>query len=222
MNEQRKFLLKAKNFLQQKTAPIRQLTVPLSRIRKGSKVSRLGRLFLEKTKQKVIAGVLLVAVLPLGSFSGQITTSQAEAILTPEAMAASHLNEEQIIVPNKTIQFPLKNFYISQGYHFYHQAIDLAAPYGTPIYPIANGQVVLVSFNRYGLGNYLTIRHGAGFYSVYAHLSFINVQRGEKVNQETIIGRVGSTGHSTGPHLHLETIVEKQKINPLTILPKDR
>jgi len=221
MNKQRKFLLKAKNFLQQKTASINQLVAPLFHIRKGSKISRLGRLFLEKTKQKVIAGVLLAAVLPLGTFSEQINTNQVEAVLTPEAMAASHLNEEQIVIP-ETTQFPLKNFYISQGYHFYHQAIDLAAPYGTPIYPIANGQVILVSFNRYGLGNYLTIRHGAGFYSVYAHLSFINVQKGEKVNQETIIGRVGSTGRSTGPHLHLETIVEKQKINPLTILPKDR
>jgi len=220
MNKQRKFLLKAKNSLQQKTAQVNHLIAPLFRIRKGSKISRLGRLFLEKTKQKIVAGVLLAAILPLGTLNGPMNSHQVEAVLTPEAMAASYLNEEQIVIP-KTTQFPLKNFYISQGYHFYHQAVDLAAPYGTPIYPIANGQVILVSFNRYGLGNYLTIRHSASFYSVYAHLSSINVQKGDNVNQETIIGRVGSTGHSTGPHLHLETILEKQKINPLTILPKE-
>jgi len=95
----------------------------------------------------------------------------------------------------------------------------LAAPLGTVIKPISKGEVLLTSFNRFGLGNYLVIRHSPTFYSVYAHLSKIEVEKGQAVEKETIIGRVGSTGFSTGPHLHLEIILNEEKINPLSVLP---
>lgn len=101
-----------------------------------------------------------------------------------------------------------------------HRAIDYAAPQGTPIRSVGDGTVVSAGWNRSGYGNLTSIRHNGTYSTNYAHQSKIIVKRGQKVKQGEVIGYVGSTGFSTGPHLHFEMLKNGAKVNPLReILP---
>jgi murein DD-endopeptidase MepM/ murein hydrolase activator NlpD len=102
------------------------------------------------------------------------------------------------------------------GYSRMHTGVDFAAPSGTPIYAAGDG-VVRFAGRKGGYGNYVQIRHNSEFATAYAHMSRILVRNGERVEQGDVIGRVGSTGRSTGPHLHYEIIRNGQKVNPLDV-----
>ncbi len=109
-------------------------------------------------------------------------------------------------------------FGAARGGGAYHRGIDLGAPSGTPIAAAASGQVVLASAG-YGYGNYVVIRHDDGSETLYAHLSQIYVVQGEGVVQGASGGTVGSTGWTTGPHLHFEVRVGGAAVDPLYYLP---
>lgn len=94
-----------------------------------------------------------------------------------------------------------------------HWGQDIAAPSGTPIYAAAAGNVVYASRQR-GYGNVVILRHGGNMTTLYAHCSSILVRVGQQVRQGQIIARVGSTGLSTGPHLHFEVAVNGTRVNP--------
>ncbi len=104
-----------------------------------------------------------------------------------------------------------------------HRAIDYAAALGSPVRSVGDGQVVYAGWNSSGYGNMVSIRHNETFTTNYAHLSKIYVRVGQHVLQGDTIGAVGSTGYSTGPHLHYEMVKNGTKINPLTIeFPSDK
>ncbi|MDR1389227.1 MAG: M23 family metallopeptidase [Treponema sp.] len=105
------------------------------------------------------------------------------------------------------------------GVRSYHAALDLAAPMGTPIKASGDGRISSVGTNAV-YGNFIIISHAGNYQTMYGHLSKILVSRGTYVNQGTIIGRVGSTGRSTGPHLHFAAYKNSSAINPLEILNK--
>ncbi|MCF7795148.1 M23 family metallopeptidase [Patescibacteria group bacterium] len=106
-------------------------------------------------------------------------------------------------------------FNVSTG----HRAIDYAATTGTPIRAVGDGTVVLSRYNG-GYGNMISIRHNGTYTTNYAHLSKYAVSYGNRVKQGQVIGYVGSTGFSTGPHLHYEMVKNGVKINPLReVLP---
>ena len=94
-----------------------------------------------------------------------------------------------------------------------HRGLDIAARQGTPIRPIRPGKVVF-SGSRGGLGNAVIIDHGEGIRSVYGHCHELNVRAGDTVGAGTVIATVGSTGRSTGPHLHLEVHQNGEAVNP--------
>lgn len=96
-----------------------------------------------------------------------------------------------------------------------HRAIDYAADIGTPIKTVGAGTVVFAGWDARGYGNRVSVRHNETYTTNYAHMSKIAVKRGQKVEQGEIIGYVGSTGFSTGPHLHFEMVKNGVKINPL-------
>jgi len=104
------------------------------------------------------------------------------------------------------------------GFNKMHKGVDFAAPTGTPIYAGGNGIVEYVGRNG-GYGKYIRIRHNNGYKTAYAHLSNYKkgISRGVRVNQGEVIGYVGSTGNSTGPHLHYEIIYQNKHINPLKL-----
>ena len=98
-----------------------------------------------------------------------------------------------------------------------HAGLDFKGPVGTPILAAANGKVTLAGFNG-GYGNSIEIRHANGLMTRYAHLSGLNVRPGQMVERGVIIGRMGSTGRSTGSHLHFEVRLNGQAINPRKFL----
>jgi len=100
-----------------------------------------------------------------------------------------------------------------------HRAIDLAGNAGDNIYASDGGVVVYSGSNSYGYGNMVMIDHGTGFQSLYAHMSQIFVGCGENVSQGQVIGAIGSTGHSSGPHLHFEIRTSSTVVNPWNLLP---
>ena len=110
------------------------------------------------------------------------------------------------------------------GYTKIHRGVDFAAPRGTPIYAAGNG-VISYAGRKGAYGNFITIRHNGHYSTAYAHLRNFKrgVRRGRRVTQGQIIGYVGSTGRSTGPHLHYEIHVNGRKTNPLRLkLPSGR
>ena len=100
-----------------------------------------------------------------------------------------------------------------------HRGIDYAAPTGTPIFSTGDGRVIESSYNNTN-GNYIFIRHGNSYVTKYLHLHKRSVSKGQKVKQGQIIGQVGSTGMSTGPHLHYEFLIDGVHHNPSTVLKK--
>lgn len=100
-----------------------------------------------------------------------------------------------------------------------HQGIDIAAGEGAPIYAADNGTIVYAGWNPNGYGNLVMIDHGNGYATLYAHLSAINVACAVGVAQGQVIGYAGSTGNSTGAHLHFELRYQGGTINPWTMLP---
>ena len=99
-----------------------------------------------------------------------------------------------------------------------HRGVDIAAPHGTRVYSVQDGRVAAVGSNGV-LGKYIIVAHFAGYSSLYAHLSRIYVARGEGVSGGETIGAIGSTGRSTGPHLHFELRRGQLHLNPADLIP---
>lgn len=121
-------------------------------------------------------------------------------------------------VPNKN----LKRMASGYGYRTHpiykvrkmHWGMDFSAPTGTEIFATGDGTVAQVILSRGGYGKHVVIDHGFGYETLYAHMTKINVKRGQKVKRGDVIGLVGNTGTSSAPHLHYEVIKDGKKINP--------
>ena len=96
-----------------------------------------------------------------------------------------------------------------------HYGIDIDAAYGTDILSSADGVVTLVLFDDVGYGWYIIVYHGDGISTLYAHCSKVLVKEGQNVKQGQVLGLVGTTGASTGPHIHYEVRVNGKPQNPL-------
>ena len=110
--------------------------------------------------------------------------------------------------------------YLSTRFSIFHPGIDIAAGLGMPIHPITEGIVEQTGTDFFGLGHYVVISHEKNYQSKYAHLGKIYAKVGEKVTPDSIIGEVGLTGRTSGPHTHLEVTYNGKYINPQTILPE--
>lgn len=114
------------------------------------------------------------------------------------------------------------------GFPHFHTGIDLAVPLGTPVFAAADGVVVLarpmtdIAGALVGYGNYVIVQHDAGLKTLYGHLLLIGVKEGEQVKRGQLVGLVGSTGNSTGPHTHFEVRIDNSPVDPLQMLPDAR
>jgi murein DD-endopeptidase MepM/ murein hydrolase activator NlpD len=116
--------------------------------------------------------------------------------------------------------WPIDQHWVSgNNYAAWHPGLDLAAHLGDSIYAADNGTVIYAGWNTWGYGNLVVIDHGNGWQTWYAHNSAIYVSCGQNVFQGSVISAAGSTGNSTGPHLHFETRSNNTYVNPFNVLP---
>lgn len=142
-------------------------------------------------------------------------------------------NKEKLLASIPAIQ-PVSNKELSRiasgfGYRIdpvykvakFHAGLDFAAPQGTPIYATADGTVKEANYNAGGYGNHVIINHGYGYETLYGHMYKIKARAGQKVKRGEVIGYVGSTGKSTGPHCHYEVHKSGERIDPVYYFSND-
>ncbi|MFN8443186.1 MAG: M23 family metallopeptidase [Caldilineaceae bacterium] len=117
-------------------------------------------------------------------------------------------------------RWPLSGW-LTQGYRYDHRAIDIAANWGTPVAAADRGVVIRSGWNNQGYGLFVVIDHNIDYVTLYAHLSRTFVEEGDIVAKGQLIGAVGSTGNSTGPHLHFEIRDFGRLINPISLLSQN-
>lgn len=103
----------------------------------------------------------------------------------------------------------------------FHAGMDFAAPIGTEVYATGDGVIARADAEASGYGNHIRINHGYGYMTLYGHLSRIKVRPGQKVKRGEVIGYVGNTGKSTGPHLHYEVFKNGENVNPINFYFND-
>lgn len=102
-----------------------------------------------------------------------------------------------------------------------HAGLDFAAPQGTPIYATANGTVTIAGNTGDGYGNHVVVNHGYGYETLYGHMYRVKARRGQRVKRGEVIGYVGSTGKSTGPHCHYEVHKNDRPVDPVYFFYND-
>ncbi len=142
-------------------------------------------------------------------------------------------NKEALLAATPAIQ-PVSNKELSRlasgfGYRIdpvykttkMHAGLDFAAPQGTPIYATADGVVSLAGNMANGYGNHVIINHGYGYETLYGHMARVKARRGQRIRRGEVIGWVGSTGKSTGPHLHYEVHKNGRELDPIYFFYND-
>ncbi len=199
----------------QATEPFLLTLAMLRRVRSGNKLSRLGRIIFErKNIRRILGSNLAVAVIATSLIP---TTTSAEALeAEPTIITENSVN----LSTERAVAFPVRKIILTQGYRLFHPGLDLDGVTGDTINPIMDGEVTDIQYSRFAYGNAIIIAHTNGLESLYAHLSKIEVKKGDKVTTLTKIAEMGSTGHSSGDHLHLEVRKNGHPVNPFTVLPR--
>lgn len=156
--------------------------------------------------------------------SSQLAIAPARAVAATSGAAAPIFAPRSVSVPSRmpvdspafTSSFGMRTHPILGGRRA-HKGVDLAMPAGSPIYATADGVISRADwFSGYGL--YVAIEHGGELQTRYGHMSRLNVEAGQQVKKGDIIGYVGTTGRSTGPHLHYEVRIAGEAVNPVPYL----
>ena len=116
------------------------------------------------------------------------------------------------------MQWPTVGYRITQYYSWRHTGLDIGNKVGTPLYAADSGVVEKAGWNSGGYGNMVLINHGGGIKTRYAHASKLYVKVGDHVSKGEAVAAMGSTGRSTGPHIHFEVIINGRLLNPLNYI----
>lgn len=170
--------------------------------------------------------VKLETLIDVNELESEVLVSGEQLFIPGAAMDSKSLKEamgELFIMPIKA-KFRWTSPYGSRidpiaNVKSFHTGTDMACPTGTPIYASMSGTISTTGVNRV-YGNYVIIDHGNGYQTLYAHMSKIIAKKGQWVSQGTKIGLVGSTGYSTGPHLHFTVYKNGKLIDPMSVLNK--
>jgi murein DD-endopeptidase MepM/ murein hydrolase activator NlpD len=188
------------------------------KVKKGDSISKLA-----KTYKSDVAGILEIN----GLADDQALAVGTELILpggkTPPALAPKRTtNYAAGTLPSPvdnggTFLWPTSSRRITQYYNWRHTGLDIGGPVGTPLFAAESGTVVFSGWNRGGYGNMVLIDHGGGYWTRYAHATKLLVSAGDIVKRGDTIALMGSTGRSTGPHLHFEVLKgsTSRRVNPL-------
>ncbi|OGE26952.1 hypothetical protein A3H85_03725 [Candidatus Daviesbacteria bacterium RIFCSPLOWO2_02_FULL_40_8] len=140
-----------------------------------------------------------------------IKQSIIEANFTQKQTIQAAAFEENVNLPHPG--------YLTTSYTKWHPGVDIATGLGMPIRPILKGVVSEVTYSFWGLGHFVIIDHEQGYRSTYGHMGRIFVKKGDPVTTSSIIGEVGMTGWTSGPHTHLELSRNGASVDPQTIIP---
>jgi murein DD-endopeptidase MepM/ murein hydrolase activator NlpD len=179
--------------------------------------------------ESAVLGILHKSGIPKGS--GPPSTAGNAPSKKGNATQGKHLPVPPALdnVPEQysgSLRWPLDAYIVSsefgERWGKMHKGMDMAADVGEPIFAIADGEVIYAGDGLRGYGNVVILRHDRKTSSVYAHNSELKVKQGDQVKQGTLIALLGSTGHSTGPHVHFEIRDGDAAVNPRSILPKSK
>ena len=160
---------------------------------------------------------------PMGySTRGNAAITENEARAQEVMVSLGNFNNYRIAVSKLPLAMPVKSaFRFSSGFGprwgRQHQGVDFAAPTGTSVFAAGDGVVTFAGWQR-GYGNLIKIQHELGTETRYGHLSKIRVKAGQRVSRNTLIGDIGNTGRSTGPHLHYEVRVDGKAVDPMSFI----
>ncbi len=182
-------------------------------------LSRNLRPILEKKSLRTRLGIFIAAfTLALALISPRPVVSD----YSPPVLEVVSLSPQAVeLTTQQGVRYPLdRKMIVNQGFHSWHLGVDLEGDTGDSVHPIMKGRIATINSQSKAYGNHIIIDHGQGLSSLYAHLSRVDVHVDQPVTIDDVIGRVGSTGHSSGSHLHLEVIDQGQPINPLSLFTK--
>ncbi|MEK7497455.1 MAG: M23 family metallopeptidase [Patescibacteria group bacterium] len=194
--------------------PILPSLTDIQNTRSGHKISRFFRHIFEHKNIKKILGSNLAFVIIASTI---IPTNSVLATGPTEDVV---LTAPQKIETEVGVHYPMTETKVNQGYSFFHPGIDFEAKKGDVVTPIMAGKVKEIGWDITGYGNIVLVSHGDGMETLYAHLSKTDVKVNQEVTPFTKIGEAGSTGRSTGSHLHFEIRKNGIRVNPFTILPR--
>jgi murein DD-endopeptidase MepM/ murein hydrolase activator NlpD len=172
-------------------------------------------------------GVPLGAILDANDIQSDLISAGMNLFIPGARMNRDDLR----LALGELFMYPLKSARLSSpfgwrddpisGERRHHAAVDLSAPLGTAVKAAMEGKVTALSYDR-TYGNFIILSHPGGYQTMYAHLNSFSVKKGENVAQEAQIGTVGTTGYSTGPHLHFAIFRNSRAVNPLDFLNSQR
>jgi len=207
-----KLVKRRKPLLDKTLVPTR--SVVNKKYRSGTFTGRLVRYFADhKSIRKIFASSFAVLAIS-ASFIPQTSSVRAQS---DDAIIQTQTN----LVTETSMKYPVEPVLINQNYSFLHPAIDFGGELGESIKPVMAGIVTYAGWDYSGYGNLVVIgsKTADDTYEIYyAHLSKIEVKTGQTIDVNTEIGKLGETGHATGPHLHLEIYQNGVHLNPLTVL----
>jgi len=155
---------------------------------------------------------------PPNNLSEPFTLTPGQTLIIPNGRKDAADAPPPALDEDYPFAWPLRGV-ITQGYNpDSHLALDIGAPYGSSVYATADGTVTYAAWARTGYGFTIIVDHGNGFQTLYAHLKGTFVSKGDTVTRGQVIGAVGSTGNSTGPHVHYEIRENRRRMNPLDYL----
>lgn len=171
------------------------------------------------TGANLLPGAKIVVPNGIKPYVAPVVQVQAQSVVNPASRSAAAAQVPRNVptgparAASGSFLYPTVGV-LTQNYWYGHQALDIANSQGTQIRAADNGYVVTAGWSTVGYGNYVVVDHRNGFRTLYAHMSAYYVQVGTPVTRGMVIGAMGTTGHSTGPHLHFEMIFNGVRLNP--------
>ncbi|OGG29808.1 hypothetical protein A2973_00350 [Candidatus Gottesmanbacteria bacterium RIFCSPLOWO2_01_FULL_49_10] len=182
--------------------------------------SHILSLYLRKKVESAHVRQLLGVHLAGFAFITAVIVPQVDAITSQvEVLQETQETVIEVIPTQSRFQWPISRFGLTTRFSLGHPGLDLTSPKGTAIKPVSEGKVLWIKRLSWGYGNHVLVEHDGDAKSLYAHLSKVEVKEGQTIDKDTIVGEVGSTGWSTGNHLHLEIYQDGIPVNPLEVLP---
>jgi murein DD-endopeptidase MepM/ murein hydrolase activator NlpD len=188
------------------------------------------RSFLIHSGQIAALGAVAVMAMAAAPYSPAAEPTPYNSVAVPEAPPVAAVTEAAGPI-TRVIAFaePVHGYRINSPFGIRtlagktrrHEGVDIAAPQGTDVFTAAEGRVLRTGFDAGGYGRFIEVSHPNGMSTLYGHLSRVDVASGDTISAGERIGLVGTTGRSTGPHLHFEVRRGHQQVNPVQVMGQD-